>query len=319
LCSGEYVDECINAWSDTLYLLKEEHGGLFWPRVSTVRQQTVNKKSPEMTVQESATANWSTYNFLEAAALKKESKNVLARLPDRWKTEARQVRNKLGLNMNCEKWRETPTEGQNKTMSKMQKLFPEKSLIDIKTQKAVYWLAVGQIIPPIHKFRTKIQVEYGIDWLLIDKLKIYTQSCRESFMWRGIHGKLYAKRDLSRFGFTQEAECIYCDEESQTISHLYLECRRIKKLFKNFELHYKLEVPLTLCEKLIGVDTNMQRSKVTTKRLSSLRKLIYSCNHEGRIPRWDDALSDVDRQYITEYGIAEKSVRVDRVLQDWNL
>jgi hypothetical protein len=30
-------------------------------------------------------------------------------------------------------------------------------------------------------------------------------------------------------------------------------------------------------------------------------------------------LADVDRHYLTEYGIAERQGRVFRVLKDWNL
>jgi hypothetical protein len=67
------------------------------------------------------------------------------------------------------------------------------------------------------------------------------------------------------------------------------------------------------------MDTNVPQHKATHKRLGILRKLIYSCNHKGRVPQWDDMLSDVDRQYVTEYGIAERQGRVFRVLKDWNL
>jgi hypothetical protein len=37
------------------------------------------------------------------------------------------------------------------------------------------------------------------------------------------------------------------------------------------------------------------------------------------MPRWDDLLADVDRQYVTVYGIAERQGRVFKVLKDWNL
>jgi hypothetical protein len=70
---------------------------------------------------------------------------------------------------------------------------------------------------------------------------------------------------------------------------------------------------------MIGIDTNLPRHKATHKRLGILRKLIYSCNHESRVPRWEDMLADVDRQYGTEYGIAERQGRVFRVLKDWPL
>jgi hypothetical protein len=69
---------------------------------------------------------------------------------------------------------------------------------------------------------------------------------------------------------------------------------------------------------MIGIDTNIPRQKATHKKLGILRKLIYSCNHEGRVPRWEDMLPDIDRQYVTEYGIAERQGRVCRVLKDWN-
>jgi hypothetical protein len=69
---------------------------------------------------------------------------------------------------------------------------------------------------------------------------------------------------------------------------------------------------------MIGIYTNVPRHKATHKRLGILRKLIYSCNHEGRVPRCT-MLADVDRQYVTEYGIAERQGRVFTVLKDWNL
>jgi hypothetical protein len=75
---------------------------------------------------------------------------------------------------------------------------------------------------------------------------------------------------------------------------------------------------LTWCEKMIEMDTSVTRHKATHKRLGILRKIIYSCNHKGRVPRWDNLLADVDRQYVTEYRIAERQGRVFKVLKDWN-
>jgi hypothetical protein len=117
----------------------------------------------------------------------------------------------------------------------------------------------------------------------------------------------------------REINCIYCYKSQQTIEHLYTECGRTQILFKNFEKHYKLDKELTWCEKMIGMDTNMPRHKASHKRLGILRKLIYSCNHEGRVPRWDDLIAEVDRQHVTEYGITERQGRVFKVLKDWNL
>jgi hypothetical protein len=37
---------------------------------------------------------------------------------------------------------------------------------------------------------------------------------------------------------------------------------------------------------------------------------------QSRVPGWEHMLADVDRQYVTEYGIAERQGRVFRVLKD---
>jgi hypothetical protein len=48
-----------------------------------------------------------------------------------------------------------------------------------------------------------------------------------------------------KFGYKQEANCIYCYEPQQTIEHLYTECGRTQILFKNFEKHFKLDTELS--------------------------------------------------------------------------
>jgi hypothetical protein len=127
-----------------------------------------------------------------------------------------------------------------------------------KTQKN-YWLLTDQIIPSKHNFRDNVKEKYEQDWRKIDLLKLYIQACMEYFQWRSAHRKLYAKRDLVRFGYTQEASCTCCYKPQQTIGHLYTECGRDQLLFKNFEKHYKLDTELTWCEKMIGIDTNVPR------------------------------------------------------------
>jgi hypothetical protein len=117
--------------------------------------------------------------------------------------------------------------------------------------------------------------------------------------------KKFVPKSLEHPLYIQDANCIYCYKPQQTIEHLYTECGRIQILFKNFKKHYKLDTELTWCKKMIGMDTSMPRHKATHKRLGNLRKLIYSCNHEGKVPRWDNLLADVDRQYVPEYRIAE--------------
>jgi hypothetical protein len=222
--------------------------------------------------------------------------------------------------LNCEKSKKiNPSHEQEERATALLTKYGDKKLTDLQSQKKMYWLLTDQIIPSRHNFRNNVKEKHEQDWRKIDLLKLYIQACMETFQWRSAHWKLYARRDLVRFGYTQEANCTYCYKPQQTIEHLYKDCGRTQILFKNFKKHYKLDIELTWCEKMIRIDRNVPRHKATLKRLGILRKLIYSCNQEGRVPRWEDMLADVDRQYVTEYGIAERPGRVFRVLKDWNL
>jgi hypothetical protein len=223
--------------------------------------------------------------------------------------------------VNCDKRTNVnPSHEQEERAAALLAKYGEKTLTNLQLQKELYWLLTDKIIPSRHNFCAKITEKHEQDWKKIDRSKLYIQACMESFQWRSAHGKLCARRDLVRFNYIQEANCIYCYEPQQTIEHLYTECGRTQILFKNFKKkHFKHDTELTWCKKMIGMDTNVPQHKATHKRLGILRKLIYSYNHERRVPRWDDMLADVDRHYLTEFGIAERQGRVFRVLKDWNL
>jgi hypothetical protein len=203
---------------------------------------------------------------------------------------------------------------------------PSCSLLELDTQKQIYWLIINQLVPPVQRFRAGLENQ-GQDLAKMD----CKESKMRSFQWRGYHGKLYARKDLSRFGLIQEAKCIYCPEQSQSIGHLYngctrtqilfknferqycveimlTECERLigfdtavktrtRILFKNFERQYCVEIMLTECERLIGFDTTVKRDKIFHKRLGILRKNFYDSNHNDIVPRWDNMLRAIDRVY----------------------
>jgi hypothetical protein len=95
-------------------------------------------------------------------------------------------------------------------------------------RKKNYCLLSDQIIPSKHNFRNKVKEKHAQDWRKIKLSKLYIHTCMESFQWRSAHIKLYAKRDLVKFGYTQEANCTYCYKPQQTIEHLYTECTELR-------------------------------------------------------------------------------------------
>ena len=66
----------------------------------------------------------------------------------------------------------------------------------------------------------------------------------------------------------QSPKCENCDEESQSLSHLFLTCM----LYACFEKHFKLDNMLTDLEKLIGIDPSQHRPKLIMKKLTIFKK-----------------------------------------------
>ena len=114
----------------------------------------------------------------------------------------------------------------------------------------------------------------------------------------------------------ESSKCSFCEEESQTLNHLFIDCQTVKNLFACFEKKYDQE-KISSLERLIGFDPEIKRSKLIMKKLSILRQIIYKCNHKEEKPRWDHFQDLVDRVYTYEYAIADKNNRILQHLKIW--
>ena len=138
-----------------------------------------------------------------------------------------------------------------------------------------------------------------------------------AFQWRSSHGKLFANKHFHAMGIKQTASCGYCEEESQSLGHLFLKCISIQQLFACFEKQFKLVDKLTDLEKIIGVDPTKSRPKLIMKKLSILRRMIYQSNHKDEKPRWGQFLDLIEKVYTYEYAIAERNGKVFQHLKHW--
>jgi DUF2075 family protein len=93
----------------------------------------------------------------------------------------------------------------------------------------------------------------------------------------------------------------------------------VLSLITQFEEHLGLSVNLTETEKRIGLDNNSDRSHIINKKINVLWKCIYDAAHARVMPRWEQVVKNIDRLYVLEYAIGEKSGRVHKVLKEWDL
>jgi hypothetical protein len=156
-------------------------------------------------------------------------------------------------------------------------------VLDISSQRQLYWLTIAHVVPKSHPFRCK----YDIDWKKVDRIKISNYSKQQAFGWRSTHGKLYGNKDFFRFGVNQSGKCSYCDNPRQSVEHLYTECTYSQHFFACFERKFKLTEKLSELEKLIGIDPLIARSLIMIKRLNILRKQLYDFNHQDIKLRWE--------------------------------
>ena len=97
---------------------------------------------------------------------------------------------------------------------------------------------------------------------------------RKSHCWMFGNGLTYTNRDYKRMGFKDSEGCTYCKHESQTWTHLHMECHKVLK-FKN-NLLKGLREGLTTTETIIGT-TDLTTNFI----LAEINWYIHFANHRG--------------------------------------
>ena len=178
---------------------------------------------------------------------------------------------------------------------------------------------MSQLVPPLNPFRSKIELRLGdvVDWKKIDNLKLFVSTKFSSFYWRSTHGLIYSNKDYKRFGVKEDETC-QCGE-LQSLEHLMIECRASRQLFANFQVQYKLQENLSECEKLMGIDPTIQRTKGVLKKLAILRNAIIMSNYRDEVLRWPMVLNKIDKVYVLEYAIADRQEKLPLHFSSWDM
>ena len=325
-----FAGSCVTEWYKTAALANSSHSAILWPYVKSHQTaRMLQKKSPTLTFDQAATCLPENLNYLEKMQVKSALPEAHKTLKRQREQMAYEGRNNLQKQLNCTKWPKPRynTKGEQQIIGAgrvdshikwLEEKYSHLNITTLRSLKSIYKLHIDNIIPPPHPFRNKIESEHGlINWEEVDKDKTTTYSRQQAFNWRSTHGKLYANKNFFRMNIKDSPRCTYCEEENQSVNHLFIECKVIKQLFSCFERQYKLENKLTTLEKIIGCDPNSKRPKLTMKRLGILRRMIYQCNHKDEKPKWGVFLEQMDKCYTYEYAIADRNGKIMQHLKFW--
>jgi hypothetical protein len=113
---------------------------------------------------------------------------------------------------------------------------------------------------------------------------------------------------------------VWCKKSNADLGSVLFEKKRTtSSAVREYSRHLKPTI-WSVCDiEKTTIVWNLDRKKITLKRLNILRRYVYSCVHAKAMPRWEEVLHQIDQAYMLEYAIADKAGVVHKVLQEWEL
>ena len=136
-----------------------------------------------------------------------------------------------------------------------------------------------------------------------------TVTCRKhrEFQYKLLHGALYTKEHLYRFGFVCDKLCSICKKEEETYPHLFLFCEQVQRTWQ--EIIDRLELrEINISDwKLIfmGIKGDSHRIQLCNSIIFIIKYIIYFSRSKGVLPSINKIL-----MRITDYREREKELAI---------
>ena len=111
-------------------------------------------------------------------------------------------------------------------------------------------------------------------------------SRNRSFMWRFLYGIVYTNEDFFKFGFKENKNCSFCQEDGQSKEHLFLTCPKVVAFRKEaLDRYERIFLQRTIADKefMFGMekspDPDNERANLI---LALMNKYIYYNNFHAK-------------------------------------
>jgi len=138
---------------------------------------------------------------------------------------------------------------------------------------------------------------------------IYTKL--RSFQFKINHNIFYTNEKLHKIGLSETALCCMCNEHTETLSHFFTECLKIKTFWKKVkELLQPYGIQkLDKSQIILGILTDNEINKVTNHIIIEAKYYIHICKLEKSLPHFARFKNRLKITENIERQIATKSTK----------
>ena len=139
------------------------------------------------------------------------------------------------------------------------------------------------------------------------------------FQYKSLHGAVYTKYHLYRFGFVSDKLCSFCKKEEETYSHMFLFCEQVQRTWQEMINKLKLrEIDISNWDLIfIGIKGNSHRIKMCNSIIFIMKYIIYFSRTKGLLPSMNKIVMMISDYKDREEELAIKSGTLGLHLQKW--
>ena len=148
---------------------------------------------------------------------------------------------------------------------------------------------------------------------------IYTKL--RSFQFKINHNILYTRAKLHQIGIKGCPNCYFCKESTETLDHLFIDCKELEDLWENVKTHLLSPYGINSLKNtdiLLGINRDEKINDVVNHILLETKYYIYTCSLKEEMPIYRRLKYRIKMTECIERNIALKKKSMDKHSYKWN-
>ena len=144
-------------------------------------------------------------------------------------------------------------------------------------------------------------------------------SKHREFQYMLLHGVIYTKKHLLRFGFVGNDLCSFCNQETETYEHTFLKCKKVEDTWRAMITYYDLiEIRDMNWEDIfLGLPGRSVRIKFVNSLIIMIKYIIFKSRGTGTLPSFHTFQKRIEENIEAEKKIATTRGKLGVHLLKW--